>query len=173
MKSKIRIVRIITRLILGGPTTHIALLKSGLPKNRYEQILIFQVAESREALQSEVAAFREILWRWLGGGAIVLLVMQAGVLIWSLAPVQRVAEEVSEIETGSRGALGSELRGERRRLTRALEATRARGAPRDRVPGDVGDGDDGVVERRADMRNAGLDVLLDLAFAGLFLRIGH
>jgi two-component system sensor histidine kinase PhoQ len=50
-----------------------------------EQVFIFQAAESRAAVEGEVAAFRETLWRWLGGGAIALLVMQAGVLIWSLA----------------------------------------------------------------------------------------
>ncbi|UCG71565.1 MAG: hypothetical protein JSV45_09870 [Chromatiales bacterium] len=90
--------------------------------NGEEQIFIFQAAESRAAMEAEVAAFREILWRWLGGGAIALLVMQAGVLIWSLSPVQRVAREVGEIETGNRGALGSDYPRELRRLTDGLNA---------------------------------------------------
>lgn len=91
-------------------------------ENGEEQIFIFQAAESRAALEAEVAAFREILWRWLGGGAIALLVMQAGVLIWSLAPVQRVAEEVGEIETGTRSSLGGGYPRELQRLTDGLNA---------------------------------------------------
>jgi two-component system sensor histidine kinase PhoQ len=87
-----------------------------------EQVFIFQAAESRAAVEGEVAAFRETLWRWLGGGAIALLVMQAGVLIWSLAPVQRVAEEVSDIESGRRSALGGGYPRELRRLTDGLNA---------------------------------------------------
>lgn len=90
--------------------------------NGEEQIYIFQAAESRAAVEAEVAAFREILWRWLGGGAIALLVMQAGVLIWSLSPVQRVAQEVGEMETGTRSALGSGYPRELRGLTDSLNA---------------------------------------------------
>lgn len=87
-----------------------------------EQVIIFQAAESRGGVEAEVAAFREILWRWLGGGAIALLVMQAGVLIWSLRPVQRVAEEVTEIEAGTRNALGADYPRELQRLTAGLNA---------------------------------------------------
>lgn len=87
-----------------------------------EKVFIFQAAESRAAMEAEVAAFREILWRWLGGGALALLVMQAGVLIWSLAPVRRVAEEVGEIERGTRKALSADYPRELQRLTEGLNA---------------------------------------------------
>lgn len=55
-----------------------------------------------------------------------------------------------------------DLRGERGRLTRALEASTARRGPRQRVALTVGDGDDGVVERSVNVRDAVRDVLLDL-----------
>ncbi|MDJ0929020.1 MAG: ATP-binding protein [Gammaproteobacteria bacterium] len=87
-----------------------------------EKIFIFQAAESRAALDAEFTAFRNILWRWLGGGAVALLLMQAVVLIWSLAPVRRVAEEVREIETGSRDSLGGDYPQELQRLTTGLNA---------------------------------------------------
>src|SRR6185503_19197581 len=58
--------------------------------------------------------------------------------------------------------LGRDLRGERRRLARALEAGIARGRPGQRVALAVGDGDDGVVERGVDVRDALGHVLLDL-----------
>src|SRR5439155_10261478 len=57
--------------------------------------------------------------------------------------------------------------GERRRLARALEAAHARRRPRDHVAAHVGDGDDGVVERRLDVSDAALDVLLDLLLGDL------
>src|SRR5690242_11010261 len=60
------------------------------------------------------------------------------------------------------GALGRDLRGERRRLARALEAGVAGGRPRERVALAIGDRDDRVVERRVDMRDTLGDVLLYL-----------
>src|SRR4051812_16287737 len=61
------------------------------------------------------------------------------------------------------GRVGRHLRGERRRLAGALEAGAAGGLPRDHVAFAVGERDDGVVERRLDVRLADGDVLLDLA----------
>ena len=87
-----------------------------------ERIFIFQVAESRGVLEAEVGAFRWTLWRWLGGGALMLLVLQAGVLIWSLRPVRRVAEEVRDIEAGTRDSLGSGYPRELTGLTDGLNA---------------------------------------------------
>src|SRR5688572_11125480 len=59
-------------------------------------------------------------------------------------------------------ALGRDLRGERRRLARALEAGVPRGRPGERIALAIGDGDDGVVEGRVDVRDAFRDVFLDL-----------
>src|SRR5664279_1232983 len=61
-----------------------------------------------------------------------------------------------------RRRFGGNLRRERRRLARAFEAGAARRRPGQRVALAIGDGDDRVVERRVDMRNAFGDVLLDL-----------
>src|SRR6185295_11342470 len=53
------------------------------------------------------------------------------------------------------------------------EALHARRRPRDHVARDVGDRDDGVVERRGDVSDPALDVLLDLLDLGLALRLGR
>src|SRR5919202_1792030 len=63
----------------------------------------------------------------------------------------------------TRGGLGGQLRGERRRLARAFEAHLARGGPGDHRTGRVGDGHDGVVERALDVRLPVGDVLAFLA----------
>src|SRR5205085_10635235 len=61
---------------------------------------------------------------------------------------------------GTTGALfGGELRGERRRLTRALEAHVARRRPGNDVALRVGDRNDRVVEGRLDVHHAVRDVL--------------
>src|SRR5207248_8802429 len=59
----------------------------------------------------------------------------------------------------ARGGFGGELRGEGRRLTRALEADGAAGRPRHEPTGRIGDGDDRVVETRFDVRLTDGDVL--------------
>src|SRR6185503_15021480 len=60
------------------------------------------------------------------------------------------------------GALGGHLRGERRRLARALEARVARRRPGQRVALAVGDGNDGVVEGCVHVGDALGDVLFHL-----------
>src|SRR5262249_46265990 len=68
------------------------------------------------------------------------------------------------------GILRRHLRGERRRLARALEALLARRRPGDGVALRVGDGHNGVVERGVHVRDARDDVL---AFAAARTRAGR
>src|SRR4029077_10614949 len=63
----------------------------------------------------------------------------------------------------ARAVVCGDLRGERRRLARALEPGRAGGLPRDHVAVLVGQRHDRVVERGLDVRLADRDVLLDAA----------
>src|SRR5574343_1563699 len=63
---------------------------------------------------------------------------------------------------GAAGVLGSHLGSEGGRLARALEALTTRRSPRQGAALTVGDGDDGVVERRVDVGNAVRNVLADL-----------
>src|SRR5690606_4950919 len=66
------------------------------------------------------------------------------------------------VERGLAGLLGGDLGRERGRLARTAEARAARSRPRKRIALAVGDGDDGVVERSVDMRDAIGDDALDL-----------
>lgn len=87
-----------------------------------ERVVVFQAAESRAALDAQVSAFRRTLLVWLGTAAVVLLAGQAAVLVWSLAPLRRVAREVGEIEAGHREALTGRYPRELRPLTDSLNA---------------------------------------------------
>ena len=84
--------------------------------------LSFQVAESREILASQVAHFRRSLWSWLGGAAVALLLVQGVVLRFGLAPLRRVAAELSDIESGNRRRLSEDYPRELTSLTEGINA---------------------------------------------------
>jgi len=62
--------------------------------------LVLSVLEDRAAFDREVAVFERTLWSWLGGAAVLLLLSQALLLQWGLAPLRRVAQEILRIEHG-------------------------------------------------------------------------
>lgn len=62
--------------------------------------LVLSVLEDRAEFDREVAIFERTLWTWLGGAALLLLLSQALLLQWGLAPLRRVAVEIRRIEHG-------------------------------------------------------------------------
>jgi len=62
--------------------------------------LTLWAAEDRARYESQIAAFRSDLWRWLVVAALLLTVVQAIILWLGLKPLRRVAAEVAEIEAG-------------------------------------------------------------------------
>ena len=62
--------------------------------------LVLSVVEDRAGFDREVAIFARTLWTWLGGAALLLLLSQAVLLQWGLAPLRRVANEIRRIERG-------------------------------------------------------------------------
>ena len=61
----------------------------------------FSVLETAAPYFSEIAEFRTSLWSWLGGVAVLLLVLQVVFLRWGLAPLHRMAKDLKSIESGS------------------------------------------------------------------------
>ncbi len=92
-------------------------LESGL-----ERVLVFQAAQNRSGLDVQVDAFRHTLSLWLGGTGLLLLLVQAGLLSWSLAPMRRVAGELGEVEAGRQRQLGDGYPSELAPLTENLNA---------------------------------------------------
>ena len=66
-----------------------------------EQAYIFQVAENKKVLNSQIATFRKNLWVWLAGVSIVLIIIQMFILAWGLKPLRRVADDLLKIEKGT------------------------------------------------------------------------
>jgi len=63
--------------------------------------LVLSVLEDRALFDREVAVFDRTLWSWLGGAGLLLLLSQALLLQWGLAPLRRVAQEIMRIERGA------------------------------------------------------------------------
>jgi two-component system sensor histidine kinase PhoQ len=64
------------------------------------QIYVFHVAERLDEHLAQIRQFRRGLFGWLAAATLLLLVAQALILRWGLAPLRRVAQDLSEMEAG-------------------------------------------------------------------------
>ena len=90
--------------------------------------LSYYVVEDLSGYQSQVNQYRRSLWSWLGGAALLLLLVQGVILRWGLKPLRQVEADLAEIEAGlSRrldGRYPRELEGLTKNLNELLENTR-------------------------------------------------
>lgn len=77
----------------------------------------FAVMESTGTTMAEINKFRASLWSWLGGVAILLLVLQVMLLRWGLSPLRRLATDLKRIESGESEALCEDYPKELRAVT--------------------------------------------------------
>ena len=92
--------------------------------------LACSVLEDKAALDRELGAFTRTLWLWLGGAGVLLLLTQALLLRWGLAPLRQMEREVQRIEQGTQaqveGRYPSELNGLTHNLNLLMTQERAR-----------------------------------------------
>lgn len=81
---------------------------------------VFVVLQGMEPYLSEIGAFRNSLWGWLLGVAVVLIVVQAVVMHWGLSPLGKLARDLKAIEDGERDSLGEDYPVEIEGVTRNL-----------------------------------------------------
>lgn len=88
----------------------------------------FSVIENAAPYYSEISNFRTSLWYWLGGVALLLLIMQFLLLRWGLLPLHRIASDLKKIESGQTdklvGDYPRELRGVTDNLNLLIETER-------------------------------------------------
>lgn len=84
------------------------------------QAIVFSVLESTDDYLSEVSAFRTSLFSWLGGLALLLLVLQLLLLRWGLSPLRRLARDLAKIESGLTESLGTDYPTELSAVTQNL-----------------------------------------------------
>ncbi|MGB5832176.1 MAG: two-component sensor histidine kinase, partial [Thiohalocapsa sp.] len=86
------------------------------------RVYSFAIAEDLAALHREISGFRNSLWRWLGAMALLMLAALVVTLRWGLAPLRRVAAEVSAVEAGRQRRIRGDYPTELRALTENLNA---------------------------------------------------
>ncbi len=72
----------------------------GVVWENQEESLTFSILETTSTYLTEVNNFRASLWSWLGGVAVLLLVLQLLLLRWGLEPLRRLAGDLKLIENG-------------------------------------------------------------------------
>ena len=88
----------------------------------YTHIYTINIAESTYAYDQAVTRFRQLLWSWLGGVSIVLLITQVFILRWSLRPLRQAADEIADIEQGLQTEIHGSYPKELKALTNNLNA---------------------------------------------------
>jgi two-component system sensor histidine kinase PhoQ len=77
----------------------------------------FTVFENAAPYYSEIGNFRTSLWAWLGGVAILLLMIQVYLMRWGLSPLHYMAKDLKEIESGKKNQLEGGYPRELQRVT--------------------------------------------------------
>lgn len=98
--------------------------------NGQVQQYIFRVSEDVQVLDKQINNFRESLWVWLSGVAVLLLVVQVAILHWGLTPLRRVARNLADIQAGHskrlQGNYPREISGLTNNLNSLLDNAQAR-----------------------------------------------
>lgn len=96
------------------------------PRSRVATHYILQIAETLDDKESyyysRVNQVRRRLWRWFGGTAVALLLLQALILRRSFAPLRRVEADLRRIEAGRAERLSGSYPRELQGLTENLNA---------------------------------------------------
>lgn len=90
---------------------------------------VFSVAEDSDFVDKQVLKFRGTLRRWFMSVGLVLILIQFGVLHWSLIPLRRIVSDLTAIEEGEKSSLDgrypSELVGLANNLNTLVSSERA------------------------------------------------
>jgi len=60
----------------------------------------FVVIESTSGVDYQVAGFRSVLWQWLGGIGLILIIVQFWIIRVSLKPLRHIVGDLEKIQTG-------------------------------------------------------------------------
>lgn len=72
----------------------------------------FTVIHAQDQLEQEVRSYRKILLGWLGGLALLMIVLQTLIIRWGLLPLKRLAHDIKQLETGAIDCLDKNYPGE-------------------------------------------------------------
>ncbi|MBN7139023.1 two-component sensor histidine kinase [Lysobacter enzymogenes] len=92
----------------------------GDPKSEFQYTIY--ILEDTSALRHQVGVFRQALWRYLGGAGVILLLLQALIMQWSLRPLNRVIEELKRVQRGAASRMSERHPRELEPLTESINA---------------------------------------------------
>src|SRR6185437_14984779 len=102
----------------------------GVGASKITRRLIFTAADSTDAQNRQLLAFRRVMAGWFGGLALALIAMMAWMMRRALAPVRRLEQEIEAVENGEAMLLGEgyprELVGVTQGLNALLQSERNR-----------------------------------------------
>ena len=105
-----------------------------------EQAYTLMVSQSTDSLVSQIDSFRFTMFIWMGGAALVLLLVQVFVLRWGLTPLRQVAGDLKRIEAGEADGLQGEYPKELLGLTQNINSLISHGqASQERYRNSLGD----------------------------------
>jgi two-component system sensor histidine kinase PhoQ len=80
------------------------------------------VMEDTDPVRAQVNVFRRALWGYLGAAGVVLLLLQAVILRWSLLPLRRVIDELKRVQRGQATRMSERHPRELEPLTESINA---------------------------------------------------
>ncbi|ORU89645.1 MAG: ATPase [Cycloclasticus sp. symbiont of Poecilosclerida sp. M] len=80
----------------------------------------FAIVESTDEVNSQLTAFRSVLWQWLGGIGLLLIIIQYFVLRHSLKPLRHIVADLEKIQHGERQKLGTHYSDELKDIANTL-----------------------------------------------------
>jgi two-component system sensor histidine kinase PhoQ len=96
--------------------------------NNKERGYRFIAMHSREPMANELEAYQKRLWKWLGGLAFLLVIVQTLIAKWGLSPLRKLAADLEKVEEGLEqlpGAYPAEIQPVTDNLNRVLRSERA------------------------------------------------
>lgn len=109
--------------LYGSSVGHVFVLSEGIAwdvPDGTPRHLTLHIAESDQAFERQIGAYRRTLSLWLLGLGVVLLAMQQMLLRWSLSPLRRVRAELLRVQRGVASTLSDDYPPEISGLTRGF-----------------------------------------------------
>ena len=100
----------------------IGLIWSGTGNIQEEFPYTIYVMEDEASLRAQLRVFRAAVWFYLGSAGIVLMLLQAFILQWSLRPLRRVINELIKVQRGQSQGMSRQHPRELAPLTESINA---------------------------------------------------
>lgn len=108
--------------------------------NDRDQGFRFVVLLSREPMENELRAYQKRLWKWLGGLALLLALVQTLIARWGLSPLRKLAADLEKVEAGRQQSLTGDYPAEIQPVTNNLNRVlRSEQSQRDRYRNTLAD----------------------------------